>query len=76
MRTTAPSFTIRAFSKCELAMLYSPEITPRSAVNRLARWIRLNKELSQALYERGYRPKQQLFTPTQVEQIVYYLGEP
>lgn len=69
-------FTIRAYSKCELAMLYSPDISPRSAVNRLARWISLNAELSQALNERGYRKRQQLFTPAQVEQVVAYLGEP
>lgn len=76
MKNNTHTFNIRTISKCELAMLYSPEVSPRSAVNRLARWIRLNKELAQALYERGYRPRQQLFTPTQVEMIIYYLGEP
>ena len=33
------SFTIRSYSKSELAMLYSPYITPKAAVRKLNRWI-------------------------------------
>ena len=75
MKETA-DFVLRSYSKSELAMAYSPEISPRSAVNRLARWIRLNTELTRTLHERGYRPRQQIFTPAQVQAVVEYLGEP
>lgn len=74
METT--TFPIRSYSKCELALLYSPDICPRAAVNRLARWIRLNRELAEMLHQKGYRPRQQVFTPAQVELLVFYLGEP
>mgnify|MGYP002236819460 CR=1 FL=1 len=38
------SFTIRSYSKSELAMLYSPYITPKAAVRKLNRWIPSNPD--------------------------------
>ena len=36
---------IKPYSKQELAQAYAPDIAPTSALNRLARWIKLNKAL-------------------------------
>lgn len=69
-------FLIRSYSKCELALLYSPDVSPKSAVNRLARWIKFNPSLEKALEAKGYRTRQQVFTPAQVAVVVEYLGEP
>ncbi|MBQ0022359.1 MAG: DUF4248 domain-containing protein [Prevotellaceae bacterium] len=63
-------------SKTELALQYMPNIQPRSAVNRLAKWLKLNPSLWQALTEAGYRPTQKVFTQLQVDIIWQYLGEP
>jgi hypothetical protein len=67
---------MRSYSKSELAQAYAPNIAPASARNRLVAWIRHNRELHRALLEAGYYPKQQVFTPRQVELIFQYLGEP
>jgi hypothetical protein len=67
---------MKSYSKKELAQAYAPHITPASAVNRLAAWIRHNEALYRALLDTGYRPTQQLFTPRQVELIFQHLGEP
>lgn len=67
---------IRPYSKSELAQAYAPEIGARSALNRLSRWIKFNKELLQALMDAGYKASQQIFTSKQVALIFNYLGEP
>lgn len=60
----------------ELAMLYFPKSTPRSAVTQLHRWIEINKELKTKLTELCYKPRQRALTPLQHQAIIYYLGEP
>jgi hypothetical protein len=67
---------IRSYSKSELAQAYAPDIAPASARNRLAAWIRHNRQLDKALRATGYTPEQRVFTPLQVELIFRYLGEP
>jgi hypothetical protein len=67
---------MKSYSKSELAQAYAPNIAPASARNRLAAWIRHNRDLYSALLEAGYKPKQQMLTPRQVELIFQYLGEP
>ena len=61
---------VRPYSKRELAMAYAPDISPCSALNRLAGW------LSHELDETGYQNRQRIFTSLQVELIFRYLGRP
>ncbi|MBR0046446.1 MAG: DUF4248 domain-containing protein [Bacteroidaceae bacterium] len=67
---------IVSMTKTELAMLYAPDLTPHSAVNRLAKWIACNKLLTAALRRTGYRKTARRFSPKQVKLIFHYLGEP
>ena len=64
--TQIDEWPVRPYSKRELAMAYAPEISPVSALNRLAR----------ELGDTGYRPRQRVFTSLQVELIFRYLGRP
>lgn len=67
---------VRPYYKRELAIAYAPDITPASALNRLAKWFKTNRTLSTALQQTGYNPRQQVFTSMQVELIFKYLGKP
>lgn len=66
----------RPMSKSRLSRLYAPELKPKSALNRLAAWIRRNPDLVAALGETFYNPKQQMLSARQVRLIFEYLGEP
>ena len=39
------------------SMAYAPEISPVSALNRLAEWMRYNDRLTRELGDTGYRPR-------------------
>ena len=67
---------IRPYYKSELAQAYAPDICPGAALNRLARWIRTNTKLSEALAQPNSRVTQRMFTSRQVALIFEYLGEP
>ena len=67
---------IRPYYKSELATAYAPFLTPNSALNRLALWIKRNPQLTEALAQTNYRRTQQVFTSRQVALIFEYLGEP
>ncbi|NBH89719.1 DUF4248 domain-containing protein [Parabacteroides distasonis] len=67
---------VRPYSKRELAVAYAPDISPVSALNRLAEWMRYNDRLLRELANTGYRPRQRVFTSLQVELIFRYLGRP
>ncbi len=67
---------VRPYSKRELAVAYAPDISPVSALNRLAEWMRYNDRLLRKLGATGYRPRQRVFTSLQVELIFRYLGRP
>lgn len=67
---------LRPYYKSELAQAYAPDISPGAALNRLASWIRTNKQLTEALKETDYRVNQRMFTSRQVALIFEYLGEP
>ena len=69
-------YEVHACTKSELAMEYSPDIERRSAVNRLAKWMKHHPQLWKELLATGYVPKQKVFTSKQVEIIMHYLGEP
>ena len=67
---------IRPYYKSELAQAYAPDICQGAALNRLALWIRTNKQLAEALRSTDYRTTQRMFTSKQVALIFEYLGEP
>lgn len=69
-------WAIRPYSKKELALGYAPELTAGGAVKRLGMWMKYNQQLWNELLRCGYRPRQKLFTPQQVEIIFRFLGEP
>ena len=70
------TFTIRAYTKKELALMYFPESMLRTAVSHLMAWITRCTQLSEQLQATGYQPTCKAFTPRQVKAIVEHLGEP
>ena len=70
------TFTIRAYTKKELALMYFPDSIPRTAVCHLMDWIRRCGPLWQQLQATGYIATNKEFTPRQVRAIVEMLGEP
>lgn len=74
--STLNTMEIRTYTKQELASLYSPGTTDRSALRTLYNWIRLNTELRNELCATHYSKWSKSFTPRQVRLIVKYLGEP
>lgn len=69
-------FVIRPYLKVDLARLYSPGLADRSAMNRLNRWIRYNRELHDRLYSGREGKNDVCFSLRQVRLLVEYLGEP
>ena len=67
---------IRAYTKQELAKMYAPRLTKKSAGKRLSQWIKLCRPLWEELIKTGYNPLQRILNPRQVELIFQYLGEP
>lgn len=67
---------MKALSMSELAVLYFPHSSVKSASTQLKRWIAYNRTLQDELNATGYRNGQRMLTPKQVDLIVYYLGEP
>ena len=71
------NFTIRAYGKSELAMLYFPTTgNPHTAVNHLMSWVNRCTELKEALKRGGYTKTAKYFTPKEVALITEYLGSP
>lgn len=70
-------FRIRQYGRTELALLYSPDITPKAAWKKLQQWISYHPQLPLTLRRLGYDARRQrIFTPAQVEAIVEAIGEP
>jgi hypothetical protein len=69
-------FVIRSYGYCELAMLYFPNSTKKSASVQFRRWIVFNKKLESNLIEAGYERGKRVFTPKQVQIIIETLGNP
>ena len=65
-----------SLSKQELALLYNPKCSPRSAVGTLRRWIARCAPLRKELLKTGYSKKQHILSVQQVKLIMEYLGEP
>ncbi len=69
-------FKIRTYGFGELAQLYFPSITKKSASAQLRRWIVMSKTVMPMLINLGYNPGNRLLTPVQVKVIVDEFGEP
>ena len=69
-------FIVRAYGFGELAQLYFPNITKKSASTRLRRWIESDKFLRKELSQAGYKFCQRLLTPRQVEILINNIGNP
>lgn len=69
-------FKIKSYGWKELAILYSPNVTPNSATRRLTLWVVKNKQLYEALAGTGWTQNNRLLTPEQVRIIVGFIGEP
>lgn len=69
-------FIIRTYTKAELAHLYNPNLCLKAALQVLRRWILFNEFLLAELIAAGYRARNRILSPRQVEIIVRYLGVP
>ena len=65
------TFTIRAYGKSELAMLYFPNLTKESAMKNLRAELKINPRLRHLV-----NSKTRKFWPKQVRMITDELGEP
>ncbi len=70
------TFKIRTYGRMELAQMYSPDLTSRSAWRKFKSWLYLSPGLMLHLYESGYKKGIRTFTAKQVEMIVNAIGEP
>lgn len=69
-------FVVRAFGFGELAQLYFPTITKKSASTQLRKWIESDKFLRKELTHAGYRFNQRVLTPRQVDILILIIGKP
>jgi hypothetical protein len=69
-------FRIKSYGYCELAQLYFPNISKKSASAQLRRWIKLSDKALPMLKNLGYKPGTRLLTPVQVKVIIDEFGEP
>jgi hypothetical protein len=69
-------FRIRSYGFGELAQLYFPNISKKSASAQLRRWIKLSNTALVMLESHGYKPGLRLLTPAQVKVVVDEFGEP
>jgi hypothetical protein len=70
------TFKVRAYGFGELAQLYFPNITKKSASAQLRLWIYNHNQILTKLEAIGYKTGKRLFTPAQVKVIVMEFGEP
>lgn len=75
-RNQLENFEIRAYTKKELSLLYFPDSTPHSAVNRLMSWIKNANDIHEELAETGYKKTSKWLSPRQVQLLVDAFGEP
>ena len=63
-------------TKREIATLYFPDITPKSASEKLTSWINNCKPLVRRLSKTGYKSGTHTLSHRQISIIFDYLGEP
>ena len=66
---------MKIYTKRELAMLYFPNLTPKSATNKLARWINNSEVLNRRLAAAGYQSANKYFTVRQLKILYEFFGE-
>lgn len=64
-------FVIRAYGKSELAMLYLPHHTKKTALKLFKSWLQVNPRLRCLVKSKG-----RYYTPREVKMIVGEVGEP
>jgi hypothetical protein len=65
-----------SYSHQELAMLYFPDILPKSASRQLSRRIVKDEELYADLLKAGYKHHQRMYSPLQAAILFDHLGNP
>lgn len=70
------NFRLKAYTKVELAQLYSPHSQEATALQNLYRWMKRNTSLMEELRVLGYNKYRHSFLKQEVQVIVKYLGEP
>lgn len=68
-------FKFRSYGYGELAQLYFPNISKKSASAQLRRWINMSRKVMPLLENYGYQPGLRLLTPAHVKVIVDEFGE-
>ena len=69
-------FKLQAYTKADLAQLYSPHSQEATALQNLYRWMKRNQPLMSELEAIGYNKNRHSFLKREVGIIVKYLGEP
>ena len=69
-------FKLQAYTKADLAQLYSPHSQEATALQNLYRWMKRNQPLMTELEAIGYNKYRHSFLKREVGIIVKYLGEP
>jgi hypothetical protein len=69
-------FKIKSYAYCELALLYFPNSTKKSASTQLGRWLRNSELLKKQLREIGFKSRCKILTPSQVKLITDFFGKP
>ncbi len=69
-------FKIKSYGFGELAQMYFPCISKKSAAAQFRRWIRMSKMVLPMLENRGYKIGNRLLTPAHVKVLVDEFGEP
>ena len=72
MKEEKGTFTVRSYTKSELAHLYKPQLTLKNATQVLRRWILHNAELHAELILLGYQDRNRILTPRQVKVCLLY----
>ncbi len=69
-------FKIKSYGFGELAQMYFPSISKKSAAAQFRRWIRTSKTMLPMLEKLGYKIGNRLLTPAHVKVLVDEFGEP
>ncbi|KAA6349752.1 hypothetical protein EZS27_002843 [termite gut metagenome] len=70
------SFHIRSYGKGELALMYFPDRTPKTASKSFKKFVDEHPGLLEKLAKTGLKPLSRTYTPAQVKFIIEALGEP
>lgn len=73
---SVPLLAYRAYAVGEIAQLYYPHISPKSATRNLSRYIWGDNELLLRLQACGYHKGIRQLTPAMVAEIVSAMGKP